>query len=113
MPDNKILSLYKKLLDIAEKEQVEIANNNIDSLEGYFIQKDEIIKEIETLNNSGSGVLSYRENTEIETIIKKILELNEKNIRDVQKLQYSIVTDVSAIHKGRNAHRAYISSQSK
>lgn len=110
MPDNKIISLYRKLLDISEQEQAEIANNNIDMLEEYSLRRDEIMRELEGLNKSESASQFYIENTGIREIIEKIFAINEQNIKNIQALRDSIVTDASAIQTNRNAHRAYISA---
>ncbi|MCL4456633.1 MAG: hypothetical protein M1147_12675 [Nitrospirae bacterium] len=110
MPDNKIISLYRNLLDISEQEQAEITNNNIDMLEEYSLKRDEIMKELEGLNKSESASQFYIENTEIRGIIEKIFAINEQNIKNVQALRDTIVTDASAIQTNRNARRAYISA---
>ncbi len=110
MTENNILSLYRTLLEISEKEQAEITNNNIDMLEEYSLKRDEIIKELEGLNKSESAVRFYSENTEIRDIIQKIFTINEQNIKNIQALRDIIVTDASAIQTNRNARRAYISA---
>ena len=79
-------------------------------LEEYSLKRDEIMKELEGLNKSESASQFYIENTEIRGIIEKIFEINEQNIKNVQALRDTIVTDASAIQANRTAHRAYISA---
>ena len=105
--ENKMISLYKRLLDITEKEQSEITTCNIDKMEYYWSLKEDLIGELEKMNNGESWISSRNQSGEIESLIKKIISANKTNAAAVSEMKKSLLKDISSIHNNKKAVSAY------
>jgi hypothetical protein len=108
--ENKMISLYKRLLDITEKEQNEITDCNIDKMEYYWSLKEDIIGELEKMNNGEPWISSRKQSGEIESLIKRIISANKTNAAAVSEMKKSLLKDISSIHNNKKAVSAYQSS---
>ncbi len=105
--ENEMISLYKRLLDITEKEQSEITACNIDKMEHYWSLKEELIGELEKMNNGEPWISSLKQNGEIESLIKKIISANKSNADAVSEMKRSLLKDISSLHNNKKAVSAY------
>lgn len=105
--EKKALVLYRKLLDIMEREHDEIAEKKLDNAEHYMYQKVEILNEIETLKENKQWLLNGHAHNELTEIIKKIIAMNEANANAVRSIKSDIHTEISALYKSKSAHKAY------
>ena len=104
---SKIISLYKRLLDITEKEQNEIANFNIDNMESCWSLKEDTIRELEKMNDGKPWNAGSHMDDEIITIIKKIIAVNKINADKVREMKDELLKNVSTLHNSTKAVRAY------
>ena len=107
---SKIISLYKRLLDITEKEQNEIANFNIDNIENCWSLKEYIIRELEKMNHGKPWNAGSHMDDEIVTIIKKIIAVNKINADKVREMKDELLKNISTLHNSTKAVRAYQTS---
>ena len=105
--EKRMISLYKRLLDITEKEQNEITACNIDKMEYYWSLKEDLIGELEKMNNGEPWISSRKQGDEIESLIKKIISTNKTNTAAVSEMKKSLLNDISSIHNGKKAVSAY------
>ncbi len=105
--DDLMIPLYKRLLEITEKEQIEIANRNVCRMENYGSLKADIIEKLEKLNKGGSWSSCEEKSEEIRLIIKKIMAANKINIDTVRDMQEALLKDISSLHDNKKAVRAY------
>ncbi|HDH53040.1 MAG TPA: hypothetical protein ENH24_00975 [Nitrospirae bacterium] len=104
---NKLIALYKKMLDIAAKEQKEIAGNNLDKIERYCSLKIDIIREIDEINNGESLICCSEKNDELESLIKQIIIINKANAEALSKKRNEIMSELSTVRRRKTAFRAY------
>ncbi|HDH06691.1 MAG TPA: hypothetical protein ENH01_13495 [Nitrospirae bacterium] len=104
---NKLIALYKKMLDIAAKEQKEIAENNLDKIERCYSLKIDIIREIDEINNGESLIYSSEKNDELALLIKQIIVINKANAEALSKKRNEIMSELSTVQKRKTAFRAY------
>ena len=104
---NKLIYLYRKLLDIAEKEQGEIAQHNFDRVEQYGLLKDQLIKELEDLKDSGLRVSTPEQCSEIEALIKKIIIVNNANAESVLDMKNKVMNELYDLKGRKTAVKAY------
>ena len=104
---NSMLSLYKRLLDITEKEQVEIADCNINRMEDCWSLKEDIIRELEKLSKGESWNSCREKSEEAGSLIRKIIAANKINIYKVRNMKEALLKDVSSLHNGKKAVSAY------
>ena len=107
---NTMKSLYKRLLDVVEKEQNEIANFNIDNMESCWSLKENIIRDLEKINDGKPWNAVSHMDDEIETIIKKIITVNKINADRVREMKDELLKSVSTLHNSTKAVRAYQTS---
>ncbi len=106
--ENEIILLYERLLDAAVHEKNEIAQRNLDRIEHYCSLKENLIKELEELNNNGKTLISsHRERAEIESLIKKIIDLNKSNAGAVGDMKDEVISDISTLRRSKTAFKAY------
>ncbi|MCL5062005.1 MAG: hypothetical protein M1443_02190 [Nitrospirae bacterium] len=104
--ENKIISLYRRLLDISKKEQEEIASQDLEKIEYYNSLKDEMIKEIEKtempeLHTTPETVEAIR------SLLTEIVAVNEANTKAVQELRDRTFSEISSFHKIKTGLKAY------
>ncbi len=104
---NKMISLYKRLLDITEKEQNEIEKCNIDNMESCWSLKDDIIKELEKLNSGKSWNSCREKSDEVGSLIRKIIVVNKTNTDKVREMKDELLKNISTLHNSTKAVRAY------
>lgn len=104
---NKLIALYKKMLDIAAKEQKEIAGNNLNKIERYCSLKIDIIREIDEINKSESLTCRSEENYELESLIKQVIVINKANAEALSKKRNEIMSELSTVQRRKTAFRAY------
>ena len=104
---NKLIALYKKMLDIVGKEQEEIAENNIDKIERCCSLKIDIIREIGEINNGESLASCSEKNDELESLIKQIIVINKANAEALSKKRNEIMNELSTVQRRKTAFRAY------
>ena len=102
-----VISLYKRLQDIVEKEQNEIANCNIYNMESCWSLKEDIIRDLEKINDGKPWNASSHMDDEIGTIIKKIIAVNKINSDKVREMKDELLNSVSTLHNSTKAVRAY------
>ena len=105
--DDKLFALYGKLLDVIEKEQEEITENNLNKIEHYGSLKMNLIKELGEISNGETLTDSAKKNAELESVIKKSIALNKANAEAVRSRRNKIMSEISGFHKRREAFRAY------
>ncbi len=105
--EDKLIILYRRLLDITKKEQEEIAGNNLNKTECYSSLKMNLIKELGEVSNGVILTASAKSNTELEALIKKSIALNKANAEAVRNRRNKIMSEMSGFHKRREAFRAY------
>lgn len=104
---DKIISLYKKLLQIAEEEEKVIGERDLDKLYRYCVNKTHLI---ETLNkfNIEESLASYPEyRDELDLLIKKIMFINKANAEAVRNIKKDMLKEISSLHNGNRVFRAY------
>ncbi len=109
---DRLISLHREILSVAEKEREAIKGKDLDALAKHSQAIDEIIEQIDGINKSGSAVLSKEQGAEVESIIRKILAAREENAKHVSAMRDNILDDMFAHNKSRNAHNSYITEQS-
>ena len=102
-----MISLYKRMLDITRKEQLEIAQYQIGGIELCWAEKEKLIEEIEKQNNGESWVSCREQSDEILSVIKKIAALNQINADTLRIMKDSLLKDVSSLHNSQKAVKAY------
>jgi hypothetical protein len=105
--ENRMISLYKRLLDITEKEQNEIKDCNIDKMEYYWSLKEDLMGELKKMNNGKPLISSRAQSGEIESLIKKIISANKTNAAAVSEMKKRLLKDISSIHNDKKAVSAY------
>lgn len=105
--DSKAVEVCRKLLEILEKEQSEIAGKNLDSIEHYCSLKMDLIKELDEINKEIARNSSPVRDEKVEPLLKKIIELNEANAEAVRDMKKSVVSDITSGHKKKKAFKAY------
>lgn len=103
--DNRAVEVCRKLLELLENEQQEIAKSNLDGIELNCSLKMELIKEMDEINRAGSP--DKKRKAEIEPLLKKIVELNEMNTEAVRNMKKDVLDKIAVSHKKRNAFKAY------
>jgi hypothetical protein len=109
--EDNALFLYKKLLDIMERENSEIGKNRLGLIEHYMSQKIEVLKEVEELTADKKWIRNAKTHEELSEIIKKILDLNDANAHTVRKIKSEIKEELTNLHKSRSAYKAYNSQK--
>jgi len=109
--EDKLLVLYKKLLDVMEQENREVAENRLERIEHYMSQKIGILKEVEELKTDKQWINNSKIHKELSGIIKKIIDLNEANAHAVRNIKTEIKEELSILHKSRSAYKAYNSKK--
>ncbi len=103
-----MILLYEKLLDAATGEKDAVARCNIDEIEHYCSLKEGLVKELEDMRSSGKmPVLSPRQKDEIESLIRKIIEINAGNASAVGNIRDEVITEISGLRKRKAAFKAY------
>lgn len=105
--ENRLIIIYRRLLDIAEKEQVEIAQNNFDRVEQYCMLKDQLIKEMEALKDSELRVSTPKQCAELESLIKKIITVNNANAEAVLNMKNRVMNELYDLKGRRTVVKAY------
>jgi hypothetical protein len=105
--DNKTISLYRRMLDIAEKEREEIAAHNLDGIESCWLQKKDLIRELEELSKGESWISCSRQKIEIESLIKKVAAINKDNAEVVRDMRNKVLEEMSGQKTRKKAFRAY------
>ncbi len=105
--ENKIILLYERLLDISGKEIKEIEACNLDKMEYYWALKENLVKELEELNKDKRYIPSPGQRAEIESLIKKIIDINKSNAGAVRDMKNEVISDVSSLRRSKTAFKAY------
>lgn len=105
--ENKLILLYRELLEISEKEQAEISESGFEKIEHFCSLKEAIVKELEDLDESEKQVSSPEEQAEIESLIKKIITVNNANVESVRDMKDRVVAELNEINGKKTAIRAY------
>jgi hypothetical protein len=105
--ENKLVLLYRELLEIAGKEQSEIAGHNFEKIEHYCSLKEDVVKKLEGLDESEKQVSSPEEQAEIESLIKKIIAINNANVESVRDMKNRVVSELNDLNSKKTAVRAY------
>ena len=105
--DSKAIKVCNELLDLLEKEKIEIAGKNLDSIEHYCSLKMDLIKQLDEINKKIAGNPSPARDAKVEPLLKKIIELNEANAEAVRDMKKSVGTDITSGHKKKKAFKAY------
>jgi hypothetical protein len=109
--EDKALFLYKKLLDIMERENSEIGKNRLGLIEHYMSQKIEVLREVEELTADKKWIRNAKTHEELSEIIKKIIDLNDANAHTVRKIKSEIKEELTNLHRSRSAFKAYNSQK--
>lgn len=109
--ENRIIVLCRELLGILEKEQVEIAEHNLDNLEHYGSLKAGLIKEMQLPANSGLWNSNPEHTAEIRSLMEKIVDINGSNEKALLNIKEEIFTGISTIQETKTAHKAYLAGQ--
>ncbi len=103
--ESKAVAVCRKLLDLLENEQQDIAKSDLDGIERNCSLKMDLIKELDDINSANPPEKKSKE--AIEPLLKKIVELNETNTEAVRKLKKDVLGEITTSHKKRNAFKAY------
>ena len=99
--------LYRELLQIAEKEQVAINDNDLDKVEQYCSSKENIVVELETLKSAVMPAMSPEDAAESRAIMEKIIEINNANKESVHGMKDKLMEDMHGFRKRKKVIRAY------
>ncbi len=102
-----IILLLKRLLEITEKEQEDIAKSNIDKLEHYNAIKKDIINEIEVLKKDKAWIAQNEDSADIESILNKINTINNANSAAVRIMQDKVKDKMRDQNSRKTAINAY------
>lgn len=105
--ENKLILLYRELLEITGKEQSEIAGHNFEKIEHYCLLKENLVKELEGLKESEKQVSSPEQQVEVESLISKIITINNANAELVRDMKDRIVAELNDLNGKKTAVRAY------
>lgn len=105
--ENEKIKLLRKLLNIVIMESLDIEDGTLGKLGEYSSVKKMIIEEVDKSNCCETDQL---QSDEIEDLIKEIQDINEKNAKALVSLREKIKDELSAIHKSKQTHNAYIAN---
>jgi len=104
--ENPVL-LLKRILEISEKESKEIEENNLDKLEHYGSLRNDIMRTLGDLGKSESWISNVSNPAEVESILRKIDEVNNSNKKAVREKRDKIMGQKSDQNKKYIAINAY------
>ncbi len=107
MEKSNIILLFRRLLDVTEKEQEVIKNNNIDELEHCSLLKKNLVNEIKMLKKDRALIAQDEERAEIESILNKIDIINSANYADARKMQDTVKGKMRDQSNRKTAIKAY------
>ena len=107
--ENEKAKLLKKLLNIVIMESLDIEDGHLSKLGEYSSVKKMIIGEVDKSDCCETSE-QQSENDEIKDLVKEIQEINEKNAKALVNLREKVKDELSAIHKSKQTHKAYISN---
>lgn len=105
--ENKLILLYRELLEIAEKEQPEISGSNFEKIEHYCSLKEAIVKKLEDLDENEKQVSSPEEQAELESLIRKIITVNNANVESVRDMKDRVISELNDLDSKKTAVKAY------
>ncbi len=105
--ENKIILLYERLLDITVKEKKELEGRNPDKIERCCLLKEGLIRELEELNNGKAWTSCSAQSAEIESLIKKLIDINKTNAEAVGDMKSKIISEISDLKRRKTAFKAY------
>ncbi len=104
--ENPVL-LLRRILEISEKEQKEIDENNLDKLDHYCSLKNDLMCKLKELDKSESWISSPDKSSEIESILKKIDEINNANAEAVREKRDKVMGQICDQQTTKTAINAY------
>ena len=105
--DSKAVEVCRKLLDLLEKEQLDIEKSDLDGIERNCLLKMELLKELDEINKAEPASPNKNRKAAIEPLLKKIVDLNEVNTEAVRNLKKDVLNEITSGHKKRGAFKAY------
>lgn len=104
---NSIMSLYREILSVAEREKEAIAASSLEMIEHYCSLKDGLLNELMSLTDSGYPPMDTGQCAELRFLIKQVSELNEHNRQVVQNMANEIVGQIYLAGTTKEAFHAY------
>jgi len=103
---------YKKYYDLTKKQNELINNNNIEELNNVIAKKQKVIKSIkkapdieEYLKNIDNPEDKYKK---IEKLIEKIVDLEEKNTKNMQNKKQDIINNLTSLDEKTKTRKGYL-----
>lgn len=107
---SEIITLYKELLEVFEKEKEELSASDIDKVEYYCSLKEGLIQKIAELTGMpGNGLagLNSEQKETLEPLLRKILLLHDAGTKAVQEMRNSVNSELAGLNTAKTAFRAY------
>lgn len=108
--DFKVITLYKRLLEILDKEQEEITKRDIDGIEYFCAAKIDIMNELAALEAQGYFGYSVQQISEVESLTIKVMNMNKANSEAVMEMKKSVAREIAGLCENKNAIKAYKSN---
>ncbi|MDZ7672950.1 MAG: hypothetical protein U5K53_09000 [Halanaerobiales bacterium] len=103
---------YKKYYELTKKQNELIENKDIEKLNKVITDKQEVIESIEKapdieeyLKNINNSKEKYEK---IEKLIEKIVELEDKNTKNMQNKKQDIINDLISLNEKTKTRKGYL-----
>ncbi|MGR3219788.1 MAG: hypothetical protein ACUZ8H_08230, partial [Candidatus Anammoxibacter sp.] len=103
---NEKAVLLRQLLNIVVMESADVEDGNIEKLTEYSSMKSKVMAAIKGLNNE----LDVEQSAVVESLIKNIQVINEKNSENLSKLREKLRDEFAGLNTNKKTLNAYLSN---